>query len=150
MESSNKPIDFEQQPGLGFGTRESEAASQARFEIEFLQRILDRNPNYVDVLRRQGELLSRCGMPRRALEVDKRLVSLRPTDGLAHYNLACSLALLDNRREALEELRMAVEYGYDDLEHLEIDRDLDCLRGEPGYDAILRKLRHMLARRLPN
>ena len=83
--------------------------SQLDFEIEFFQRVLSRQPDFVDVLRCQGQLLTRKGLHARALEVDQRLVELRPKDGVAHYNLACSLALGRRPAEAIAELEALKE-----------------------------------------
>ncbi len=111
---------------------------QLEFDIEFYDQVLLRNPDQVEVLRVQGELLSRRGHHRRALKVDQRLVELRPEDGVAHYNLACSLAVLGFADEALAELWHAFDVGYDDVLHLESDPDLEPLRHLPGYAELLR------------
>lgn len=113
--------------------------SQLDFEIEFFDRILQRDPNYIDVLRCQGELLARKGMYERALQLDRRLAELLPNDCVVHYNLACSLALGQMQHEAIEELRAALEHGYDDIPYLEADADLDSLREHPDYLALLRE-----------
>ena len=42
----------------------------------------------------QGNNLTLKGRYADGLQIDKRLVGLRPQDPLAHYNLACSFALL--------------------------------------------------------
>lgn len=122
--------------GLAAVTR-WKSQDQLEFDIEFYDRILERNPDQLEVLRVQGELLSRRGLHRRALKVDQRLVELRPMDGVAHYNLACSLALLGHNEEALAELWQAFEVGYDDVVHLESDPDLESLRELPGYQDLL-------------
>src|SRR5262249_55123441 len=44
--------------------------SQLDFEIEFFERILSRDPNYVEVLMILGELFTQKGCHRRALQVD--------------------------------------------------------------------------------
>lgn len=112
---------------------ERKAPSQLEFDIAFFDSILEREPNYVDVLRCQGELLTRKGEHDRALEVDRRLAQLRPDDALVHYNLACSLTLVGRRADAVDALRRALQEGYDDFEHLEQDPDLDALRDDPTF-----------------
>ena len=84
------------------------------FQIEFYENILARNPNEVNVLRALGELLPLRGQYARSLEVDRRLVSLVPHDYLAHYNLACSLAMQGAPAAAIQELGRAIAYGYAD------------------------------------
>lgn len=113
------------------------AQTQSDFELEFYDRILERSTDYVDVLKCQGELLTRKGLHKRGLAVDQRLAELRPHDCVVHYNLACSYALTGNKSDALGALRCALESGYDDLAYLELDKDLESLRGEPAYQKLL-------------
>jgi len=113
--------------------------SQLDFDIDFFSRVLERNAEYVDVLRCQGQLLSRKGRHREAVAVDRQLVALRPNDAVAHYNLGCSLALLGKPKEAIQSLRRAFERGYNDFDHLEEDGDLESLRALAAYRALLRE-----------
>jgi tetratricopeptide (TPR) repeat protein len=113
--------------------------NQLDFELDFFGRILERNPNYVDVLRVQGNNLTLKGRYADGLQIDKRLVQLRPTDPLAHYNLACSYALLRRPDQALKTLRRAVELGYRDFRYMREDRDLDSIRHDPRFRQLLRE-----------
>lgn len=110
---------------------------QSDFDIEFFGRILDGAPDYLDVLRLQGELLSRKGLYVEALLIDRRLVELLPDDCIVRYNLACSLAQGQFFDEAIEQLRRSLQLGYQDFEYLECDSDLDQLRHHPSYVALL-------------
>ncbi|MBS0207443.1 MAG: hypothetical protein JSS27_00680 [Planctomycetes bacterium] len=111
--------------------------SQVDFDIAFYGAILERSPSYLDVLRCLGELLARKGLHQRALEIDRRLVILAPNDPVVHYNLTCSLSLNGQVDEALKHLGRALDLGYDNLEHLQADTDLDPLREHPGFAALL-------------
>ena len=113
--------------------------SQLDFDIAFYESVLQRAPEYVDVLRCQGELLTRKGLHAQALAVDRRLAALLPGDCVVQYNLTCSLALMGLRGEAMAALRCALEAGYDDFDYLEADSDLDALRDEPAYQTLLRE-----------
>ena len=113
---------------------------QIDFEIDFFERILSRDPNYLEVLANLGELFSRRGCHRRALQVDQRLAQLRPQDPVVAYNLACSYAVLRQAPEALDTLRRAIELGYDDLEHMLGDPDLAPLHSHPEYLRLLQEL----------
>lgn len=115
--------------------------SQAEFEIEFFDSILARAPDYIDVLRSQGELLSRKGYHERALVVDRRLAKLLPQDGVVQYNLACSLARNTLADECLVALRRALEHGYDDFEYLDLDADFDVIRGDARFTAVVDEFR---------
>lgn len=113
--------------------------SQLDFELEFFGGILDRQPDYVDVLRVMGNNLTLKGRYAHGLQVDKRLVQLRPGDALAHYNLACSYALLRRPDHAIKTLRRAVELGYRDFRYMREDRDLDAIRHDPRFRQLLRE-----------
>lgn len=113
--------------------------SQLDFELEFFGRILERHPDYLDVLRVHGNNLSLKGRYGEGLQVDKRLIFLRPQDALAHYNLACSYALLKKADPALKALRKAIELGYRDFRYLREDRDLDAIRQDPRFRQLLRE-----------
>jgi tetratricopeptide (TPR) repeat protein len=113
--------------------------SQLEFELEFFGRVLERYPDYVDVLRVQGNNLTLKGRYAEGLAIDKRLVQLRPNDALAHYNLACSYALLNRPEQAIKTLRRAIELGYRDFRYLREDRDLDSIRHDPRFRQLLRE-----------
>ena len=125
----------------GRGRRKAEPwfgnLGQLDFDIEFFQRILARKQDSVEVLRILAELVSKKGDVARAVDYDRRLVELQPEDFLARYNLACSLARAGRVDEAIDSLSRAVLLGYDDLDHMESDPDLESLRAHPDFQALL-------------
>ncbi len=114
--------------------------SQLDFEIDFFERILSRDPNYVEVLMNLGELFSEKGCHRRALQVDLRLAQLRPRSETVMYNLACSYAMLNQKVEALEALQGALDLGFFDVDFLLADPDLAILHGRPEFQRMVVQL----------
>lgn len=114
--------------------------NQVDFELEFFAGVLARNAEYVDVMRVMGNLLTLKGRYAEGLQIDKRLVQLRPNDPLAHYNLACSFALLKRLEQSVKTLRRAVELGYRDFRYMREDRDLDAVRHDPRFRQLMREL----------
>jgi tetratricopeptide (TPR) repeat protein len=137
-EKSANLADHELEGGCRLGTLRKR--SQLDFEIEFFERILTRDPNYVEVLTNLGDLFAQKGCHRRALLVDLRLVQLQPKNEMAMYNLACSYALLSHPAEALEALRRAVMLGYSDVDFMLNDPDLSSLHGHPLFQHIVSHL----------
>jgi len=111
--------------------------SQETFEIRFFEDMLVRLGEREEVLAALGELYTRTGRYRDGLAVDRRLVTLRPRDSTAFYNLACSYALLKENTRAFAALKRAIELGYRDLEHMSSDPDLENLRGDPRWNDLL-------------
>lgn len=108
------------------------------FETQFFESILRNNPSDTTVLELLGGLYTRQGRITDGLRVDRRLVRLQPTNATAHYNLACSLALVKRTADALRSLRRAVSLGYDDYEFMSEDPDLAGLREHPEFRRLLR------------
>ncbi len=108
------------------------------FEIDFYERLIKTNPDYVEALIPLAEAYTQKGRIREGLEIDKRLSRLREDDPVVHYNLACSYALVGEKEAALAALRMAVSLGYDDWKHLIKDPDLKSLHDDAAFKALLR------------
>jgi tetratricopeptide (TPR) repeat protein len=140
MASHGKPaFEGSESTSTGKALVRTNDQSQLDFEIEFFSRILDQHSDYVDVLRVQGNNLTVKGRYVDGLQIDKRLTHLRPSDPLAHYNLACSYALLKRPDHAIKSLRRAVELGYRDFRYMREDHDLDAIRHDPRFRQLLRE-----------
>jgi len=111
------------------------------FNIAFYESVLRHDPRYADVVELLGNLYTKTGRIADGLRMDRRLVRLQPDNATAHYNLACSLALVRRKADALRALHRAVELGYDDHRWMADDSDLDCLKDSPGFQALLEQLK---------
>ena len=115
------------------------SAGDLLYEIVFYEKLLVKHPTYVEALSLLSELYTKTGQHEKGLEADLRLAQLRPEDPIVHYNLACSYSLLCRPKEALEALERSISLGYNDFNFLQKDKDLQSLRTEPGYQALLDK-----------
>ncbi len=113
----------------------------SQFEIEFFEAVHRRCPAYVDVVGLLGGLYTKAGRVADGLKMDRKLVRLEPDNPTAHYNLACSLALCKKRPDAMRSLRKALSLGYDDLDWMEQDPDLDLLKDAPEFRQLLEQLK---------
>lgn len=121
-------------------TRRLREQNQIDFELEFLGRILDRDPYHVAALRVHADNLAARGQSTRALQIDRRLVRLQPDRAIPWYNLACSYAVLGMTDPAFAALQRAVDLGYRFLRHMARDPDLKSLRCDPRFARMLRKV----------
>lgn len=113
-----------------------------QFEERLYEAAVKASPRNVEALRALGYLYTGKQQHDKALEIDKRLVSLRPDDAVSHYNLACSCANLGLIKEGLDALDLSILLGYSDVKHMEKDPDLDKLRDEPRYQSIIARLKY--------
>lgn len=115
------------------------------FEIQFFEAITKRNPSDHTALELLGALYSKYGQHKKTLRIDRRLVKQDNLNSRNHYNLACSLCVLDRKKEALDSLQTAIKMGYEDFDWLMKDPDLKSLHSLPEFEAILAKIRQFTA-----
>lgn len=127
----------EQTPNAPARAKKRPSDSQLEFELKFFEGILKRQPEHVDVLRVHADNLTSRGLYTRGLEADRRLVQLRPNDPIAHYNLACSYALLEQTDAAVASLESSLKLGYYDFEHMLSDPDLEHVREDARFLGML-------------
>ena len=70
----------------------------------------------------------------------KKALALEPSVG-DHHNLACAYALLNDREKAFDTLNKSIEMGFDSKEQLEKDTDLESLRSDSRWKAVVEKLK---------
>jgi len=117
-----------------------EDASQFSFEVSFFEDLSRRDPKDLRVLGSLAHLYTKSGRIGDGLRVDRRIVRNDPQNPVAHYNLACSLALKNRKKEAVESLRDAIDRGYTDAAWMLRDEDLSNLRGYAPFEALLREV----------
>ena len=103
------------------------------FELSFFEGLVAKDPNFVDALIPLAEAYTRKGLYEQGLKIDRKLVRLRRSDPIAHYNLACSLALMGRKDESFRTLEKAIRLGYRDFDHLKKDPDFKSLREDPRF-----------------
>lgn len=84
----------------------------------------------------------------KAVEAAERLALAFPDDPVAHYNLAAVLARDGQVARGLEALGRSAALGFDQLATLRRDEDLDSLRADPGFAAIVEQVEANGARAL--
>lgn len=97
------------------------------------------NAEFGDYYRSElAEVLVRMGDLEQAELEYQKVVAQHPDNERVVYNLSCIYSLRGKKELALKTLKEAVEMGFDDFEWIRLDKDLDNIRGEEGFRAILR------------
>ncbi|MFN9949996.1 MAG: TPR end-of-group domain-containing protein, partial [Bacteroidota bacterium] len=58
-----------------------------------------------------------------------------------YYNLSCIYSLLDNKISAINSLKKAIDAGYNNYGHIQLDTDLDNIRKEKEFIVLNNKLK---------
>jgi len=133
-----------ERPSSELSTRPLREQTQRDFEIEFLGRVLERDPSFIEAIRVLATNLAAKGEYARALQLDRRLVRLVPDDAIAWYNLACSYAVLGMSDPAFSALQRSLELGYRFRERLRQDPDLKLLRRDPRFVRLMRRFEFLI------
>jgi serine/threonine protein kinase/Flp pilus assembly protein TadD len=139
-----RPEDF-QAPSLlgsiyhGWGQQDKAEAYQ-RQALEIIEKHLELNPDDARALYLGSGALIGLGEPERGLEWAARAVAIDPTDTSILYNVACTYSNAGRVEEALDYLEKAVKAGFYQKEWIMNDGDLEPLRGEARYRALIESM----------
>jgi non-specific serine/threonine protein kinase len=124
--------------GLG---REAEARDARERGVRRAEAALDLKPDDVRALYMGANGLVAIGERDRGLQWARRARELAPDDTMTLYNLACVFSLAGSSEEALEALESAVRLGFAHRGWVEQDSNLDPLRGQPRFRALMQRWR---------
>ncbi len=83
---------------------------------------------------------SGLGNPEKAVETMQSILKNDTTDrNGALYNAACVYARIGDKAEAMRYLKIAIDKGYNDFSHIELDYDMDSLRDLPDFQELIAK-----------
>ena len=100
-------------------------------------------------LRSQFMQATRSGDTAKMQAVCRKGVELLPDDPTWHYNLACSLAYVENgHAAAFGELERAIDLGFRNAEAIRKDTDLARLSRHRRYEELLEYAKEMSRRRI--
>ena len=119
-------------------TDDAEAAMAQGLQV--VERHLELNPDDVRALYLGASALIQTGAREKALEWATRARAGNESDSMVLYNVACVYSLGDLKDEALDCLDKAIQNGFGHREWLVNDSDLDSVREDPRFQALLQKL----------
>jgi tetratricopeptide (TPR) repeat protein len=120
--------------------RKVEAVTARQRALQIIEKQLELHPDNARALYMGSSSLADLGQYERALEWAQMALAIDPEDPSILYNVACSFAQLGHTEKAidcLEKSTMRNEFFKGWMEH---DSDLDSLRSNPRFQALLKSL----------
>lgn len=108
--------------------------------LETIQRHLEMNPHDTRALYFGAQNLCLIGENEKGVELAERALGQDQDEPVVLYNVACFYALQGDIDRAIELLTTAIANGWGDREWLETDSDLDTLRQDSRFKALLAQI----------
>jgi non-specific serine/threonine protein kinase len=108
--------------------------------LKNVERHLEANPDDSRALYLGSSALIDLGEHAKGLQWSMRAVSVDPDDSYILYGVVCNYCRLGEIDEAIYYLEKAVKAGFAHKEWIENDTDLDPIRDDPRFQALLKKL----------
>jgi TolB-like protein/Tfp pilus assembly protein PilF len=120
----------------GLGKVEEAAATQKR-ALQLVEKHIENHPDDPRALYLGAGILARFGENKRSVEWAKRALAIEPDEASILYNVACVYSLLGHSDEAISCLGKVMEHGMFYKNWAAKDSDLDGLRNDPRFHALL-------------
>jgi serine/threonine protein kinase/Flp pilus assembly protein TadD len=117
-------------------TDESNAAD--RRAIRLMHERLELNPSDARAANLLAATYATMGEPDKAVDFADRSLAIDPDDAMLLYNVCCTYTLLGRYDDAIGCLERAVDKGFGHREWIDHDPDLEPIRNNPRYQAIMR------------
>jgi tetratricopeptide (TPR) repeat protein len=114
-----------------------EESQHTPFCQDFWEKISQRLKKDERILQTLSQHYNSTGNLSKSLQIDRKILKLRPNDPIAHYNLACDFALKKKTKEACDELAKAIQLGYNDWQWIREDTDFDGIRHTDNFRQLL-------------
>lgn len=131
-----QPVCFLAQAYASLGRKHDEMKARLA-SIELIERHMELNPHDSRALCIGANQYSNVGEMDKGLEMAEVALLRGENEPLVLYNIACFFAVRGEADRALDLLENAVARGWGDRAWLETDSDLESLRGNPRFQALL-------------
>jgi len=122
------------------------AEEAARMALEQSERVLAQDPSNGAAISFAVGALATLGEVDRAKDLIQRALLIDPDNLNMRYNFACALSVLNEREAALEMLESSLLRAKGSLGMAEGDPDLENIRAEPRYKAIIAAAKKRIAK----
>jgi tetratricopeptide (TPR) repeat protein len=142
LEAFNKAIEIKPDDHETWTNKGAALGSLGRYDeaLEAYNKSIEIKPDDHKAWYNKGYVLYKLGRYDEALEAYNKAIEIKPDSHEAWYNLACLYSLKKEKGKALKYFQKAIENGYNDLSHIKKDSDMDFIRNEKEFQAIINKI----------
>ncbi len=105
--------------------------------ISYFRKVLQIDPDDIETMYHLAKLYVGTSEYEKALSLYQKLIALLPDNPAIDYNIACIYAQQNRPEKSVLWLKKAVAKGYNDIEHIKNDSDLDNIRDSSPYQEFL-------------
>jgi adenylate cyclase len=134
-----QPVVFLGQAYASLGRKHEEMKARLS-SLDLIERHLKMNPHDTRALCIAANQLSNVGEMEKGMEMAEQALARGENEPLVLYNIACFFSMSGDSDRALDLLIRAVDSGWGDRAWLETDSDLDSLRSDPRFKALLDRI----------
>ena len=139
--SALRPEDYQSAHFMGqaFNAlgRKEEKEAQLRRGLKLMESSLELNPDDARAANLAAGVFGALGDAENAVKYGERSLAIDPEDPMLLYNVACMYASLGRGEQAIACLERAVDKGFGHKEWIDNDPDLNSIRNNPKYQAIV-------------
>jgi serine/threonine protein kinase/tetratricopeptide (TPR) repeat protein len=117
---------------------QEESVAAGRRAIRLMHDRLELNPSDARATNLLAATYASLGETDKAVDYADRSLAIDPDDAMLLYNVCCTYTLLGRTEDAIGCLERAVDKGFGHKEWLDHDADLNALRENPRFQAIMR------------
>ena len=117
--------------------RHEEKEAQMRRGLQLMEGSLELNPDDARAANLAAGVYASLGESEPAIKYAERSLAIDPEDPMLLYNVACMYASLGRHDQAISCLERSVDKGFGHKEWIDNDPDLDAIRDNPRYQAIV-------------
>jgi serine/threonine protein kinase/Tfp pilus assembly protein PilF len=115
------------------------AIQMSRRAYDTARKHLELTPDDPRALYMGAMSLTALGESDKAREWNRRALAMDPDDPSVLYNIACAFAMENQKSEAIDALQKALDNGFGHWSWIDHDADLDSLRDDPAFLALMTK-----------
>ena len=132
------PDNWSYRSQLGLLYAENDQTEEAEKE---LQTAIEINPGSSKILRTLSSIYIENGKFNQAIETLQQMADIEPDNENIYYNISCLYSKLNKKQKAIKWLKIALNKGYKNYQHLKLDKDMENIKDTDFFKKLTSEVR---------